>query len=384
MRKIKILRILHRASVSGPTHHAAILHEYFNNDEYDSLLLVGSCLDSEANGEYILRDRQLQYSLLPISREFSLLNEIMAVYQIIKAIIVFKPDIIHTHASKPGFYGRLLGKFLGVKVLIHTFHGHVFHSYFGYFKTKFIRSVEMFLAYISTKLVVISEQQHSEIKKYIGCHTKFILIPLGLDLDKYFHSEILNRKKFRLQYDLSDKFCIGYSGRLTTIKDIPFFLDVAELILSEVPGRIKFVISGGGEEENSILERITKSKILSGNVILIGWQKNMEFFYHGIDCLFLTSKNEGTPVSIIEAICAGVECVSLDVGGVKDIFRNTSSGVLVPNRDARYFVTKFFECVDINCTMRLDIGKRNLCLLNYGVSKLTSSLDLLYRNLLHS
>ena len=168
MSKIKILRILHRASVSGPTHHAAILQKYFNEENFESKLVIGEYLESEKSGKDILDSYNVNYTELPFSRNFSFKKELKSIYCLYKIIRSYKPDIIHSHASKPGLYGRILGRILGIQVIVHTYHGHVFHSYFGRIKTRLIIQIEKFLATKSSVLIAISEEQLQEIKSFLS------------------------------------------------------------------------------------------------------------------------------------------------------------------------------------------------------------------------
>jgi glycosyltransferase involved in cell wall biosynthesis len=377
MEKVKILRIFHRPSVSGPTHHVAILQSYFNNDKFDSMLVCGIVLDSEESGEYLFNEKNISYKYLPFSRNLSFFNDLKSFFYLFYIVYSFRPDVIHSHASKPGVFGRLLGFIFGTKVVIHTYHGHVFHSYFGKVRSFFVIVLEWFLGFFSTSLIAISTHQAFEIQKFIGHKEKIIIVPLGLELSRFFTFEEENRSSFRKMHSLN-KFTIGFSGRLEEIKDLHLFLKIAEVILLGTNFGVHFLIAGGGSMENEINSLILSNSTLKGNVVLIGWQRKIEQFYHGIDALFLTSKNEGTPVSLIEGICSGLHCFSCDVGGVKDVFINSNSGYLVPDRKPSTFSDVFLKSGIHHGFLRLNIINRKKCFEFYSNLKLTSTLENLY------
>ena len=157
----KVLRIINRFNLGGPTYNAAYLTKYLSSD-YETLLVGGQHDESEASSSHILEDLNLNPIIIPeMRREINFKNDRIA-YQKIKNIInEFKPDIVHTHASKAGAIGRIAANKAGVKQIYHTFHGHVFHSYFGKAKTTFYKNLERYLAKKSTKIIAISEKNKS-------------------------------------------------------------------------------------------------------------------------------------------------------------------------------------------------------------------------------
>ncbi len=385
MGKIKILRILHRASVSGPTHHASILQDKLNDEYFESKLLVGRIDSNEENGEYILKNRNIDYIILPFSRGFNVFNELKSILSIIKIIRKFKPDIVHTHASKPGFLGRIIAYILGVKVIIHTFHGHVFHSYFNSVISKLVILTERFLGLITDKIIVISKKQKNEIDHFLNLSNKTKIIPLGLDLAKFKNYDSNVRISFRKKFGVKDnEFCIGIVGRLTAVKDHKLFIDIANSILNRSNLKFKFLIVGGGELETELklyIKNNLNSKF-SEHIIFTGWLNEMKEVYFGIDCLFLTSKNEGTPVSIIESISSGLPVFSTNIGGVEDILKKCKTGYLIKNRNAKKFSNIFLSKLpEIIINDRSEI-KNKYVFKNYGYERLVKDIKRLYKNLL--
>ena len=142
---IKVLRIINRFNLGGPTFNAALLTRYLD-DDFETLLIGGVPDEGETDSLHILE----QYDVKPIIIPELIRNPNPAsdrkAYLKIKAIIEeFKPDIVHTHASKAGVLGRKAAISCGVKTIVHTYHGHVFHSYFGKLKTFLIKDIVLFI-----------------------------------------------------------------------------------------------------------------------------------------------------------------------------------------------------------------------------------------------
>ena len=245
----KILRIINRFNLGGPTYNAAYLTRYLS-DDFQTLLIGGAKDESEESSTHILEQLGVDYTIIPeLRREINFKNDRIAYRKIIALIKEFKPDIVHTHASKAGAIGRLAAAKMNVPVIVHTFHGHVFHSYFSKPKTYFYKSVERYLAKKSTKIIAISQKQKNELAcvHNIASPDKFEVIPLGFDLTKFTTDKERKRKEFRDKYGLKDnQIAVGIIGRLVPIKNHELFLQAAEEIAKKNKN-VMFFIVGGGE-----------------------------------------------------------------------------------------------------------------------------------------
>ncbi len=343
----KVLRIINRFNIGGPTYNAAYLSKYMA-PEFETLLVGGQKDDSEDSSEFILDNLGLKPIIIPeMKREVNFKQDRIA-YQKIKEIIAdFKPDIVHTHASKAGAIGRLAAYNMKVPLIYHTFHGHVFHSYFGSLKTSIYKNVERYLAKKSSKIIAISDIQKYELGSIhkICNPDKIEVIPLGFDLDRFRTNVEVKRKDFRREWSINeDTIAIGIIGRLVPIKDHHFFLNVVKKISELTQKKVKYLIVGDGELRTS-LEEYTKELELN-NVTFTSWQKNVDIVNAGLDIICLTSKNEGTSVSLIEAQASSKPIVSTNVGGIENVVIKNKTAFLSEVGDLETFSNHLLSLIE--------------------------------------
>ena len=345
----KVLRIINRFNIGGPTYNATFLSRFLD-DEYETLLIGGLPEKEEADSLHILEEYGLSPMLISEMQRVPSFKSDKAAYKKIKQIIEeFKPDIVHTHAAKAGALGRKAAKACGVPVIVHTFHGHVFHSYFGKVKTNIFKFIERRLAKKSDGIIAISDMQKKELSQIhkICPADKIKVIPLGFDLDK-FQEETSKRDVVREKYNVKEEeIAIAIIGRLAPIKNHGLFLSIIEDVLSKTSKKIKVFIVGDGEERTSIEEKVIELNTqFDGEILMTSWIKNIGEFNAGMDIICLTSNNEGTPVSLIEAQAGNLAVVSTDVGGVRDIVKEGETGYIVPKNNVTLFSEKLLFLIE--------------------------------------
>lgn len=350
MEKIKVLRIINRFNIGGPTYNATFLSA-FMDDRFETLLVGGLPDIGESDSLYILD----KYGVKPILLEEMVRQPNMKsdrrAYRKLKEIIRdFQPDIVHTHASKAGALGRRAAKACRVPVVVHTFHGHVFHSYFGTLKTRVFKEIERNLARKTDAIIAISALQKQELTTVhqICEEDKVRVVPLGFDLDPFRAKRVTDREATREKYGLMpDEIAVAIVGRLAPIKNHSYFLDVAEAVLERTHQKLKYFIVGDGPEREVIEHRVAEINTRFPDAIqLTSWIADIGSFNAGMDIVCLTSKNEGTPVSLIEAQAAGIPVVSTEVGGVRDIVLEGETGFVVPVDQKEEFIEKLHFLVE--------------------------------------
>ena len=358
----KILRIINRFNLGGPTYNAAYLTKYLEPD-YETLLIGGQHDESEKSSMHILDNLGLKPIIIPeMQRSLNPYKDQIAFKKIQNIIKEFKPDIVHTHAAKAGALGRRAAYKMGVNQIYHTFHGHVFHSYFGNFKTRIFKEIEKNLAKKSTKIIAISEIQKSELSKIhkICPEKKIEVIPLGFDLERFNTDKDSKRKEFRKKWNLKEnEIAIGIIGRLVPIKNHKFFIDAIQEVLKNSKVPIRAFIVGDGEEKQNIINYIKNKNLdfsLNYNPAtfhLTSWIKEIDRVNSGMDIICLTSLNEGTPVSLIEAQASGKPIVSTKTGGIENIVLENKTALLSEKNDLHNFSKNLLSLVN-------DSNKRKL------------------------
>lgn len=388
---IKVLRILNRFNVGGPTYNVAYLTKYLS-DDFETKLIGGAKEYSEASSEYILQKMNVPYTIVPqMRRSINPFQDILALWQIIKIIRAYKPDIVHTHAAKAGTLGRMAAIICRVPIIVHTFHGHVFHSYFNSYKTYVFKVIERFFARKTTAIIAISETQKHELgTMYKICKPEKIhIVPLGFDLQKFTENMDKKRETFRLHYKFSNNtIVIGIVGRLAPVKNHELFIDAIKLCMQKSNKHIQACIIGDGELREHLENYCTKIGIAystqndenhTAPIIFTSWIQDIDYAYAGLDIVCLTSKNEGTPVSLIEAQASGVPVVSTNVGGVQNIVIDGKTALLSENTqdDFSQKLLQLIENKELRKTM--STAAKNNSVEKFHYTRLCKDIETVYK-----
>lgn len=394
-RKPRVLRIINRFNLGGPTYNVAYLTKYLE-PEFETLLIGGEKDESEAGSDYIVRNLGIEPRIIHgMRRSLNPLHDYKALKEIRRIIRDFKPDIVHTHASKAGALGRYAAIKENVPVIVHTFHGHVFHSYFSGPTTAIFKRVERYLAKKSDAIVAISELQKKELAydHKICPPEKIEVIPLGFDLDRFRIGHAEKRKAFRGQWNIGeDEIVISIIGRLVPVKNHKMFLDCAERILKETIYPVRFLVVGDGELRSELEEYASARNIKFGtresnpgvcSVLFTSWIKEVDEVLAATDIVALTSWNEGTPVSLIEAHAASCPVVSTLAGGVEDIVEQGKTGFLSKPGDTSTFTSNLQKLLEDSLLRRTMAEKAvSRVIAKYHYNRLVEDMRGLYRRLL--
>lgn len=391
----RILRIINRFNLGGPTYNASYLTKYLA-PEFKTFLLGGQKDDSEENSEYIVHSLGLIPFIVPeMRRTINPMKDITA-YNRIKSIIKeFKPDIVHTHASKAGALGRRAAYNMGVPVIIHTFHGHVFDAYFSEIRSVVYQNIERNLAKKTTKIIALSEaQKYDLVNKYNICpEDKIEIIPLGFDLDRFRINMKDKRAQFRNNFMIDDEeISIGIVGRLVPIKNHNLFFEGLKYVVENTTKKIRAFIVGDGEDKESLKQKcrdlnldyvdITEEK-RKAMITFTSWIRDVDYVYAGMDIVALTSLNEGTPVSLIEAQAAGKPIVCTKVGGVENIVNPSETAIFSDIKNPMEFGMNLLTLVeDETLRNRFSMNGWNFVREKFHYSRLINDMKQLYYKLL--
>jgi glycosyltransferase involved in cell wall biosynthesis len=377
---IRIVNILARLNVGGPAIHVSLITERLAAPEYDSTLVTGTVGGAEGDMSYYAAEHGVTPVILPtLGRELHPLRDLRTIWQLYRLLRRLRPDIVATHTAKAGFVGRVAARLAGVPVVVHTFHGHVFHGYFSPAKTRLFLLLERFAARLSDTIITLTPGQRRELAKVyrIAPERKFTIMAYGLDLSAFAQAR-RKQGEFRHAWGVAENApLVTIVGRLAPVKNHALFLQAARRVLDALP-EARFAIVGDGELRAD-LEAQVDALGLREAVFFTGWQKAVAPVVADSDVLVISSVNEGTPFTVIEAMAAGCPVVSTAVGGVPDFLNHGELGALVPSGDADALAAAIVR------TLRQPPDAEALratIVARYGIDRLVADLDALYRRLL--
>lgn len=378
----KILRVITRLNIGGPTWNALLLTEGFSRNGYHTSLVSGSVSEGEGDLTSLAHEMDLSTVMIPeLSRSLHGMRDVVAFWKLFQLMKREKPDIVHTHMAKAGALGRLSAVLAGVPVIVHTFHGHTFHSYFAPWKASLFLWVERFLAKRTHCLVAVSECVREELctRYRIAPPQKVRVVPVGLDLEPFLE-EVPKVSKERLGFP-EEALLVGIVGRLVPIKDHEFLIRMASEICRKRKD-VFFLIVGGGPQEVFLKQKV-RDLNLTERVRFLGWWRDLPTLYRCLDIVVLTSKNEGTPISLIEAMACGRAVVATRVGGVPDVVQEGVTGYTVPGGVLQAFVDKVELLLD-HRGLREQMGQEGKRWVRERFSKnqLLQNINTLYEELL--
>ena len=390
---IRIARIITRLNVGGPAIQAVSLSEQLESAGYHTLLVHGTVGPDEGDMSYLIPpERRFEVEhVATLRRQITPGDDATALSTLVRRLRRFRPQIVHTHMAKAGSIGRFAALIANATSprskrarIVHTYHGHVLDGYFSRGATRAFAAAERVLGRRSDALIAVSPAIKNELLEvhHIGRPDRLHVVALGFDLRRFAAIKPSDRMAARQQFGLEPHArVVSLVGRLTAIKQPELFLRIAGRVANAAPGSV-FVIAGGGELEPGLRAEAARNG-LDHRIRFLGWQRDMAPIYAASDLLALTSRNEGTPVALIESMAAAVPGVAFSVGGVPDVITTPAIGVLVHGNDVDDFAARTIALLG-NDAERRTIGERARAdvLQRYGLDRLVRDLDALYRHLL--
>ncbi len=381
--RVPVLRVIARLNVGGPALHVAYLSAGLADRGYDTTLVAGTIGRGEESMAYVVEQSGTPIVTLPgLSREISPLRDAFAVVRLAALIRRLRPTILHTHTAKAGTVGRAAALLAGdarPPIVIHTFHGHVLRGYFSPAKTAFFRVLERLLAKVTTVLIAVSPEVRDDLVSLgVAPVEKFAVVRLGIELEERVRSEE-PREEIRRRLGIPrERFVVGWLGRMTGVKQTTDLLDVLGALREQGVDAGLLLVGDGPDREG--FERRAQELALVRHCLFLGYQEEVAPWYAAMDAVALPSGNEGTPVTVIEALAAGKPVVAYGVGGVPDVVRDGVDGFVVPPGDTAALAGRLAELsTDPERRTRMGAAGRERVLERYGVGRLLDDVDRLYR-----
>ena len=374
--RIRVMRIIARMNVGGPAVQVSGLMRSLEKSQFEHRLYTGFCATNEADYLETVASDVGAFRIEGLGRRVSLRGDLKAFLFLVKEIRTFKPHVIHTHTAKAGFLGRIASIVsFHPTIRVHTFHGHLLNGYFGSYKRMLVVLAEKILAIFTHQLLAVGDKVRQDLLAVgVGKSENFGLMPPGLEI-----GDLPNKKDSQELYGLSQQAILcAFIGRVTQIKRPDRFLDVVKEIKKRSLD-FEFFVAGDGELLQNCKERIAREDL---PVKILGWQSNIEQVLSAADVVVLTSDNEGTPLSLIQAGMAGLPVVTTRVGSVPEVVIDGVTGIIT-SLDVQE-IADALEKLANGAELRAQMGAsaQEFTLANFGVKRLVNDHEALYKKLI--
>jgi glycosyltransferase involved in cell wall biosynthesis len=387
---VPVARVITRLNIGGPSIQAVRLTTALNDYGFASNLFHGRLGAGEGDMSYLIPPNTRTTYIETLCRPLSPLDDLRTLRRLYRAFRQVRPQIVHTHMAKAGLLGRLAAAAYNLTRgsaprarVVHTYHGHVLDGYFSPFMTSVFIGLERMLARVSDAIIAISPAIRADLLHTyrIGTEGQYRVVPLGFDLAPFAAVDDAARSEARRSLDVPAGVPVVTTvGRLTAIKQHHLFLDVVRRLAADYPTLVA-VIAGDGEMRGE-LEAAAQQLGIAQHVRFLGWRRDLATIYAATDVFLLTSRNEGTPVALIEAMATGVPGVSTDVGGVGDVITSEAVGLMAPFDDAAGLAAAAHRLL-ADPALRMSTGARarTEVLARFGVERLVADIAAVYRGL---
>ena len=325
----EVLRVITRLNIGGPSRQAILMSRDLRSRGFRTHLVHGTTGDRE--GSFDVPEDVSHTHVPTLRRELSPTGDAKAFRAILEVVRLHHPSVVHTHMAKAGALARPAARRTGVPVVVHTFHGHVIDGYFDGVASHAVLLTERGLARITDALIAVSDAVRDELMDLgVGTRHQWHVIPLGLDLSRFQGPQPKPAEARRVLGLPPDGPLVGIVGRLVPVKDHETFLRAAASVAARNP-EAHFVVVGDGPLRPAL--EAAGATLLRDRVHFLGWVRELPELYAALDVVVLTSRNEGTPVALIEAGAAGKPVVATRAGGVRDVVHDGDNGLLASPGD---------------------------------------------------
>lgn len=347
---IRVLHIITRLELGGAQRNTLFTVANLDRASFAPALAwgPGDRLDNEAD---VLTDVDL-FPVPSLVRPLSPGRDVAALLGLRKAIRSFRPDVVHTHSSKAGILGRFAAGLENVPVVVHTIHGWGFTPLQSPVRRSIYVLAERMAARWTTHFVAVSHANRRQgIERNIVAPEHSSVIRSGIDLSLFENLPL--KSEARRELGLPPEHPVV--TQVSNFKPQKAPLDcvrAAALIAQRIP-QAHFVMAGDGPLRDDV-RALGKKLGLGDRLLLPGWQRNIPLLYAATDVAVLSSRHEGLPRAVVEALASGVPVVATEVDGTPEVLSNGENGYLVPPGDVELLADRVcLVLADEECRTRM-------------------------------
>jgi glycosyltransferase involved in cell wall biosynthesis len=367
---MKIAHVITRLVAGGAQRNTLVCALHQQQSGHQVVVISGT--ETSREGSLLAEARDADYRWIGVPAMVRSVRPDLDLQALLRLMGIFRAekfDLVHTHTSKGGILGRLAAAVCGVPVVVHTPHGHVFHSYFTPWKARAFEVLERFCAPLADAMVMLSTGELADHRQArvvaSGCN---VVIPSGVALDA-----------FRPLHCGSSPFTVGYVGRLADIKGPLDLVDAFSLHRQNYPTS-RLLIVGDGPQRSEVEGRI-QGHSLAAHVQMVGWQDDIREYLQQMNVLVVPSHNEGMGRVVVEAMAAGLAVLATSVGGLLDLVIPGFNGILVEPRSPQQLADRLDQLAQDSEFLR-QLGHNGRSMADrFSQEVMLDRLDLLYERL---
>ena len=326
------------------------------------------CIDSKGRLASLLEEKGVE--VIELNKRKGV--DISLIFRFADELKKRKIDVVHSHNPGPAFYGGLAARLSGISVIVYSKHGIKLGARL---RDKFLESFSFML---QDYIVAVSEKAFGfMIDKEKAPAKKMLLIENGIDLNQFKTGDV-KKETVLSEHGLPRlEYIIGIIARLDRLKDIPTLISAFGMLSKGRPDA-SLVVVGDGEERNA-LEKLVKETGLTGKVFFLGTQTRIPELLSIFSLFVLSSITESSPISLLEAMAAGLPIVATNVGGNAELVKDGYNGFIVEPKDIigmRDAMLKIIEDKDL--AKRMGEVNRKTAFSKYGIENTIKKYESLY------
>lgn len=369
--RVKVLLLLTLSEWGGAQHIVYLLAKHLS-DEYD---ITVACAPGGALIEKLRNESVCVVEIPQLTRLPSPWCDLRALFRLYLWMRRERFDLVHTHSTKAGLLGRLAAKLAGVPAVLFTAHGWAFTEGRTWWKRWLLAQVERMTTRLTTKIICVSEHDRELALQFtVAAPQNLVVIHNGIDPVPF-----LQASGARVQQELKLKGgpVLTFVGRLAPPKDLLTLLKAFERIRGG-----SLILVGDGPLRLQV-EQFVRRRSLNDRVALLGARTDIPEILAASDVFVLPSRWEGLPLTIIEAMMAGLPVIATRVGGVSELVEDGVTGFLVPPRDPVALakaIQKLFD--DEELRLKMSQAGRKKALREFTLDRMLAETQRVYEEVL--